>query len=814
MWTPRNQKWERRDKISWSSTSVKPRRRWLRRLMWGIGGVFLCGITFLMTFGFLLYQHYTSGLPDIEMLKTYQPSLITKVYTDRGELLTEFFVEKRILVPLSQIPPALKAATIAVEDARFYEHTGIDIWGILRAAWMNLQAGEVVQGGSTITQQLTKTLLLSPQRTMERKIQEAILAQKIEHTLSKDEILELYLNQIYYGHGAYGVEAAANTYFGKHVTDLTLAEAATLAGLPRAPANYSPYLAPQKALQRRQHVLHRMVENNFITPEEAEQAAAEPLQLRVRQEKAVEAPYFVEQVRQYVEERYSSTDLYRGGLRIYTTLNREFQRFAEEAIRKGVIALDKRRGYRGPLSHISSLPTIDWQQIEALPWPAGLEQPQREGQILKGVVTKIAKDTVRVRLPGEMEGMIPLKEMAWAAKPNPQADGLYRRISRPDQALTVGDVVAVSILKLPEKPDEPFLLSLEQEPIVQGALVCLEVSTGAVKALVGGYDFGKSQFNRAVQAVRQPGSAFKPLIYATALTKGFTPASIIVDAPFAISDRPGNIWKPMNFDRQFHGPTTLRTGLTHSRNIVAIKLLQAIGPQSVIELAQQLGIQSSLYPSLALALGSSGVTPLELTTAYNVFANRGVRMEPFLIRKITDRYGNVLEETRPIGEPVLSPQVAYLMTSMLQSVVQSGTGQRVKALQRPVAGKTGTTNDFIDAWFVGYTPSYTTGVWVGLDNVESLGNKETGSRAAIPIWLEFMQQALEGKPAEEFEKPAEGLVTVRIDPETGLQALPEEENAITEIFLTGTEPGGQQQTVSAKGEQRGDVKELFRKELR
>ncbi|RMF86114.1 MAG: PBP1A family penicillin-binding protein, partial [Nitrospinota bacterium] len=608
-----------------------------------------------------------------------------------------------------------------------------------------------------------------------------------------------------YGHGAYGVEAAANTYFGKHVWELTLPEAAMLAGLPRAPARYSPYLAPKRALQRRRHVLRRMVENGFISPAQAEEAAKAPLHLRKREVKTVEAPYFVEQVRQYIEERYSSTDLYRGGLKVYTTLNREWQRAAEEAVREGVMAVDKRRGYRGPLAHVS-LDRIDWQQIRALPWPKGLPLPRQEGQIVKGVVTRVGRKSVTVRLPDGSEGIIPLSKMKWAAKPNPLVDGMYRRIRRPSEALSVGDVIAARVLALPSKPGKRLTLALEQEPVVQGALLCMEVKTGAVKAMVGGYDFEKSQFNRATQAVRQPGSAFKPLIYATALTQGWTPASVILDAPIVIPDRPGHLWKPMNYDGKFHGPTTLRAGLTHSRNIVAIKLLREVGPEKVIQFAQKLGIESPLYPSLSLALGASGVTLLELVTAYDVFANQGVRMQPFFVRRIEDRYGNILEETRPAGEPVLSPQVAYLMTSMLESVVQEGTGRRVKALKRPVAGKTGTTNDFVDAWFVGFTPSYITGVWVGIDNMDPLGRRETGSRAASPIWLAFMQKALQGMPVEDFVQP-EGLVTVQIDPETGLRAPPDEEDAITEIFLPGTEP-----TQYAVSMQR-NIKDVFRQEL-
>jgi penicillin-binding protein 1A len=590
---------------------------------------------------------------------------------------------------------------------------------------------------------------------------------RMERLLSKDEILEIYLNQTYYGHGAYGVEAASNVYFGKSVGDLTLAEATLLAGLPKAPTAYSPYNAPDRTLKRRAHVLRRMVETGYITDEEELRAQGAVLQLRPRQETTVKAPYFIEHVRRYLEEQYGSTLLYRGGLKVYTTLDLPLQEAAEAALRRGLIRNDQRRGYRGPLGHLTLARNepIDWERVRQIPWPEEQSPLTALTHRVKAVVVAVDDRRVQVRWEGG-EGTIPLEAMSWAYPPNPDADNEKRRLRRPGDALKVGDVVVADVTASGGQ-GKKTLLALAQEPIMQGAVVALEPHTGYLRALVGGYDFGRSQFNRATQAIRQPGSAFKPIIYATAMQRGISPARVMVDAPIVHEQADGKIWKPSNYDGNFWGPITLAEALAHSRNIIAIKLLEAVGVKNVVEYAKRLGIRNPMTPTLALGLGASGLTPLELTTAYNVFASQGVRHDSVAIKWVEDPEGQVLEKHVPLGERVMSEQQAFVMTSMLQGVVQRGTGTRAKVLNRPVAGKTGTTNDFIDAWFIGYSPTLVAGVWVGIDDRESLGYKETGGRSALPIWIEFMQQALEQVPLQEFVTPPH-IRMVRIHPRTGL----------------------------------------------
>jgi penicillin-binding protein 1A len=748
-----------------------PTRRWLRGLLaaMGLTSVFLLAAA--GTGAYLLYQHFIEALPDISQLKSYQPSLITSVYADDETPVAQFFVERRVLIPLERIPALLKQATLAVEDARFYSHEGIDVIGIARAAWSNMQAGEVVEGASTITQQVAKMLFLTHRKTIERKVREVILAMRMEHLLSKDEILEIYLNQTYYGHGAYGVEAAANVYFGKSVGDLALDEASLLAGLPKAPTAYSPYNTPERALRRRAHVLRRMVETGYITDEEEMRAQGAGLQLRPRQETTVKAPYFIEHVRRYLEEQYGSTLLYRGGLKVYTTLNLSLQEAAEASLRHGLIRNDQRRGYRGPLGHlnVSKSDPIDWERVRQIPWPEELSQLTVLARRVKAVVVGVDDRRVQVRWDGG-EGIIPLEAMSWAYPPNPDADNEKRRLRRPGDAVKVGDVILTD-LTVSGGQGKKTLLALAQEPIVQGALVALEPQTGYLRALVGGYDFSRSQFNRATQAIRQPGSAFKPIIYATAIQRGISPVRVMVDAPIVHEQADGKIWKPSNYDGNFWGPITLAEALAHSRNIIAIKLLEAVGVKNVVDYAKRLGIRNPMTPTLALGLGASGLTPLELTTAYNVFASQGVRHETVAVKWVEDAEGQVLEKHTPLGERVMSEQQAFVMTSMLQGVVQRGTGTRAKVLNRPVAGKTGTTNDFIDAWFVGYSPTLVAGVWVGIDDRESLGYKEAGGRSALPIWIEFMQQALEQAPLQEFVAPPH-IRLVRIHPRTGVSNDP------------------------------------------
>lgn len=628
----------------------------------------------------VFYFTLVFDLPRLTTLKDYRPYVVSEVYSDDEILIGEFFIENRTIVPLSQMPKLLIKAFIAAEDARFFEHKGIDYWRILAAAFRNIEALEVVQGGSTITQQIAKSFFLTPERSLTRKLKEAILAQRIERYLTKNEILFLYLNQIYLGEGAFGVGAAAKTYFGKPVQQLTLGECALLAGLPPAPNAFSPLRNPKKARERQLYVLSRMVERKMITSEQAKKAEAEEIRLRPKGPKGyLEAPYALEQVRTYIEEKYGKELLYKGGLKIYTALNVRLQRAAQKAVLKGLEEYEARHG--------------------------------------KG--------------KGKSQ--------------------------------------------------------------IQGALVALDPQTGYILAMVGGRDFSTSQFNRAVQARRQAGSAFKPIVYAAALDKGFTPATVIVDEPFSYVDVPGKEpWVPQNFDREFWGPITLRKALTFSRNVVTVKIAQTIGIDYLIQYAQNLGIKSKLEPHLSLALGAANVTLLELTSVFGVFAAQGFRAEPILITRIVDKDGNILEEAEPSAIEVISPQTAYIMTSLMQSVIQEGTGQKAKALGRPAAGKTGTTNDTRDAWFIGYIPqNLVAGAWVGYDIEKSLGPHETGAVAALPIWLEFMKEAVAGMPEENFSVP-EGIVFVKVDAASGEPVGPKNPptsgRVILECFKEGTAP--------------------------
>jgi penicillin-binding protein 1A len=660
----------------------------LRRLrnISGIRTFLIAGILTVITLtvlgSTLLYYILLKELPSIATLKDYRPSIATRVYSDNDELVDEFFLEDRKVVRIQDLPPLVVQAFVAAEDARFYQHRGFDLQSISRAFFKNIEAGRVVQGGSTITQQVAKSLFLTPERSYLRKIKEAILAFKIDRYLTKDEILYLYLNHIYLGHGTYGVEAAAEAYFGKSARELTLPEAAILAGLPKAPNNYSPYGNPERAKQRQAYTLERMLESGYITKEQKDAALAAPLHLRSIRPKDKIAGYFVENIRRYVQEKYGSDVLYKEGLEIYTTLNIPMQTAARDAVERGLEELEKREGYA-----------------------AGA---------------------------------------------------------------------------------------------VQGALYSMDARTGAIKAMVGGRDFKKSEFNRATQSRRQPGSAFKPLIYTAAFDKEMTPSTRIDDAPVQFPDpsKPDGFWRPRNFDGKFNGPTTLRNALVHSRNVVTVKILQAIGVDYAASYAANLGISSPLPKNLSLALGSANVTLEEMVRAYGVLANQGKRVTPFMIRKIVDRTGQVFEETQVKEEQVIDPRIAFLSTYVMQGVIQSGTGTRVKGIGRPAAGKTGTTNDMRDAWFIGFTPSLVTGVWVGFDQERALGRQEVGGRAAAPIWLYYMEKAVQGTPVEPFPIP-KGIVFVRVDPRSG-QPVRFSEGALFEAFLEGAEPEGSTVVESGK----------------
>jgi len=720
-------------------------------------------------------------LPSIASLKDYRPSIITKVYANEGQLIDEFYLEDRKVVQVTDLPKFVIQSFVAAEDARFFRHQGIDISSIIRAFFKNMEAGTIVQGGSTITQQVAKSLFLTPERKYIRKLKEAILAYKIDRYLKKYEILNLYLNHIYLGHGAYGIEAASQHYFGKSAESLTLPEAALIAGLPKAPNRYSPLLYPEHAYKRQVYVLNRMEEDGYITEAEKAAAIATPVELKQAETKAKIAPYFTENVRRYIQAKYGSNVLYSEGLEVYTTLDITCQKAARDAMERGLRELDKRQGYRGALQRVPE-EEIDSFIKEMKVGPHELPA----GHIVKAIVVAVDSDKkiVRLRL-GEYEGTMDLKEMSWARTPDPDTAYNAARVKDPAGVIKTGDVVQVKILS---ETDGKLELSLEQEPLVQGALLAMNANTGEIKAMVGGRSYRKSEFNRATQAKRQPGSAFKPFIFTAAFDKGMTPATTIIDSPVIYKDTlKDSTWKPQNFSEKFYGPTTLRTALIKSRNLVTIKLLQEIGINYAADYAVNMGITTPLTRDLSMALGTSGVTLLDMVRGYGVFANGGKKVKPFFIKKIVDRTGNIVEENTPEVEQAIDPCIAYITSHLLQEVVKSGTGWRVKALGRPVAGKTGTTNDLKDAWFMGFTPSIVAGVWIGFDDLKPLGKYETGSRAASPVFLYFMEKALEGTPVESFSPP-EGVVFAKIDPETGALAGPDTEKYIFECFLEGTEP--------------------------
>jgi penicillin-binding protein 1A len=738
--------------------------------------------------GYLWYV-WSSNLPYIGSLKEYNPPIITEIYSDDGQIIGKFWDEKRIVIPLEKVPKHVIHAFVAAEDARFYEHEGVDLQSIIRAFIKNIRAGRIEQGGSTITQQVTRSLLLkNPRKTYKRKAREALLSLQIEKAFSKEKILFLYLNQIYLGHGAYGVEAAARTYFDKGTSELTLAEAALLAGLPQAPSRYSAINHFERAKNRQKYVLERMREEGFITRQQEIAALQATLDISKDQESFFQkAPYFTEYVRQYLENQYGRDMLYRGGLKAYTTVHLGMQETARVALEKGLRDLDKREGYRGPLRHLEP---EEWEAFRLKAATGIASEPPEIGDIVEGLVIQVddQKRVVAVDIGG-VTGLIAGKDMKWARKPNPKVPYYAGTIKYPGQALKAGDVVLVRVLKTREDPGT-WSFDLEQEPDIQGALLCLETETGRVKTMVGGKDFSESQFNRAVQSRRQPGSAFKPIIYAAALDKGMTPSTVIIDAPYISTMNPKDkdlLWRPKNYKEKFYGPTLLRTGLIKSRNVITVKILKAIGVPYAIQYARQMGIESELNPDLSLALGASGLSLLELTRAYTVFSNGGMLVRPIFINKIEDRNGRLIEENQPSLEECLSRETAYVMTDLMEGVIREGTGWRIRALKRPAGGKTGTTNDLKDAWFLGFTPSLATGVWVGYDDHHSMGKGETGSRAASPIWLHFMSEVLKAAPVKDFRVP-EGVVFAKIDAHKGLLASAYSKKSVFQAFKEGTEP--------------------------
>ena len=755
-----------------------PRRgwRWWQISLLGLGAIIAMGG---LTVGGLLW-HFSKDLPALDQLGTYQPSLVTQVYSVDQKLIGQFFIERRILTTGANIPEQLRRAVIAVEDVRFFEHPGLDYIGMLRAAWTNVRRGSKVEGASTITQQLARSLFLSSERTFDRKVRELILAYKMELVLTKDQILELYLNQIYFGQGAYGVATAAQTYFGKELSALTVGESAFLAGLPKSPNHYSPFKAYDRAKKRQEHVLARMEEAKFLTPTEREQAAAEILNFR-RPGVEQAAPYFVEYIRQLLVAKYGEETVYKGGLKVYTTLNMEMQKAAEAAFATGLRELDKRQGWRGPLR------TVDVTAPSPSPVAAEADLILKVGDYREGFVTRVGKDHFLVQV-GSLVTKLAFDDMAWTK----------RRLTGPDlakdvvvnqnlkQVLKPGDVIEVMVKKLDR---DMVHVQMEQTPLIEGGLIALEPGKGAIRAMVGGYDFGRSEYNRAVQAHRQPGSAFKPIIYATAMNQGMSPGSVILDAPVVYEqEQDEKTWKPENYGRKIHGMVSLRDALAHSHNLATVRLLDKVGVKSVIEFAKTVGITSPLAADLSLGLGSSSVGLMELTSVYSVFLNQGNRAEPHGILSVKDSAGQVLELAELQAIPVISKETAYLITNMMEDVVQKGTAQAAKGMGRPVAGKTGTTDEFINAWFIGGAPNLVAGIYVGFDDRRSLGETESGAHAALPIWINFMQAALKPLPVVAFTIP-EGVTFVKVDPSTGLLEDEQEGQASTvELFTKGSEP--------------------------
>ncbi|MBW1901799.1 MAG: PBP1A family penicillin-binding protein [Deltaproteobacteria bacterium] len=737
--------------------------------------------------GAYFWYIWSSNMPYIGSVREYRPPIVTEVFSNDGEVIGRFWFEKRIVVSLDQVPQHLINAFLAAEDSRFFEHRGVDIASIFRALYKNLASGKIEQGGSTITQQVTRSLLLrNTKRTYRRKAREAILSIQLERNFSKEAILSLYLNQIYLGHGAYGVEAAARTYYDKPAKDINLSEAAILAGLPQAPSRYSPVSHFDLAKDRQEYVLRRMLKEKYITREQFREALGAPVEIKAASENTFEkTPYYTEHVRRYLLEKYGQELLYRGGLSVHTSLNLNMQFAARDALNKGLTELDKREGYRGVLRHLTAEEIPDFKS-------SALEEfsstPPGIGAVVRGLVESVDDEGGEVTVwIGEGNGRLPLSMMNWARRPNPEVAYYAQRVKKPSEVLEEGDVVMV---RLEKEDKEPFAweVSLEQTPEVQGALFCMAPGTGEVKAMVGGLDFAVSQYNRAIQSRRQPGSAFKPLIYAAALDWGMSPSEIIVDTAYISDKNPEEeIWKPKNYKGKFFGPTLFRTALIKSRNVSTVKILKKIGVRYAIEYARGLGIESELSPDLSLALGSTGVSLMEITRAYAVFASGGILVKPIFIKRVLDRSGQIIEENQPELREVISRETAYVMTDLLRAVIQEGTGWRIKRLKRPAAGKTGTTNNLVDAWFVGYTPEFVTGVWVGNDDRKVMGKGETGSRAASPIWLYFMSEVLKGRQVVDFQVP-DGVVFAKIDVKTGLLASSYSKDTIFQSFKEGTEP--------------------------
>lgn len=715
---------------------------------------------------------FTGDLPAISALDDYTPATVTRVYGIDNQVVGEFATERRVVVRYEDIPDHLRHAVLAAEDADFERHFGLSLPRILVTAVKDLIQFRKAAGASTLTQQLARKLFLTDERTWERKIKEAILSVQIEKRYTKREIFTMYCNQMYFGHGAYGVEAASQLYFGKSVKDLTLEEAALIAGILQGNVRQSPYVNMQAALRRRNYTLDRMAEEGYITRERAEAAKKTPIVVRGDPSgRPSIAPYFQEEIRKALEARVGAKLLYEGGLSIYTSLDARLQAAANEALARGLRRLDKIRGFRRPARNVLA----EGHTLDGFRHPRWA-RPIRVGDIVPAVVTGVERGRIiRVRV-GDRPGVIDRDGYAWTRR-------------TPDRLVQPGDLVEIALTGT-DPATGAWVGTLEQEPLIEGALLAIDNHTGQIRAMVGGYDFGRSQFNRAVQALRQVGSAFKPFVYAAAIDRGYTPVSILQDVPTSFPAGPDQPpYVPENYDRTYEGPITLRHALEQSRNVPAVALMAELGPETVVAFARRLGVTSPLPPYLSVALGSAEMTLLELTRAYSVFANQGVLVDPYSILRVTDREGHVIEEHHPQAHDAIRADTAFLMTQLLRGVVLRGTAAKAASLDWPLAGKTGTTDDYTDAWFVGFDPDLTVGVWVGYDQKKPIGPNMTGAEAALPIWIDFMKAYIAGRTMRpEFGAP-DNILWVTVDRRTGRPVDEATPGAIREAFIAGTQPG-------------------------
>jgi penicillin-binding protein 1A len=795
------------------------------------------------------YVHFSRGLPELPTVESYRPPIVTEAISEDGQVAGEFFEERRKVVPYERIPRRVIQAFIASEDKNFFEHSGVDWLGTLRAAVNTYVLRRKVQGGSSLTQQSAKAILISAEgfeagtkRALSRKIREFILSKRLERAFTKEQILWMYLNGVYLGHHSYGVQSAAENYFRKNVEDLTLEEAALLAGLPQAPSRYSPFSHPESAKDRRRYVLRRMHEEGMITADERRRAEEAEVKVHGLDDVFREtAPFYVEQVRRQIVDRYGNDRLLHDGLRVEMAMDLEKQRAAQSAMLAGLMEVDHRQGFYGPVTHVEGEERRALAARLARAWPAG---SLAIGDYCVGVVDRVDdRAGIAAVAVGAQEGVLPLSGMRWARKPNPEVWYPASAVTRVSSALSPGDVVVLRRVerkelvrreqefgggKAKDIPEAELLFALEQDPKLQGALVAVDPWSGYVLSMVGGYDFDASEFNRAFQACRQPGSAFKPIVYSAAIEKlDFTPATILTDAPIVFRDEE-NSWKPQNYGEDFKGDVTVRTALVNSMNIPAVKTAEALankfGIQVLADWAKQLGITTPVKLELGSALGSSCVNLWELTNVYALFARYGEKRPSTFVKRVLDRDGNLLEDhsdwrdawvplstrlgaayaelARP-REQAMDPRTAYITVSLLREVATVGTGARARELDKPAAGKTGTTNDSFDTWFMGFTHDLATGVWLGYDvNETPLARYETGGKAALPIWLDYMKAALRGRPQPEWEPP-EGIVKVKIDPETG-KAVEGGHRGVEEPFKDGTQP-----TLAADGKPKVDVNDMF-----